>query len=174
MSQVVDQTRRLDTLATCKVSCLWTGKNKSTPPPEPALVNCWRHPAKSSHPATSRDRWTSRCKPGTDPGAKGAKGGLGLLSSKSFGGFCSGFRGSGGKDNVSKWSQIMAEMYDDPDHKDHLALMTEGEAMYKLGNTDRAYYVLGRIYEIYGQKGFAGDQMAYLEFYRKEKAARGE
>ncbi|GEM_PF-1703884 len=89
-------------------------------------------------------------------------------------GFVQDFADLGDKDNVFKWSQIMAEMYDDPDHKDHLVLMTEGEAMYKLGNTDRAYYVFGRIYEIYGQKGFAGDQTAYLEFYRKEKAARGE
>ncbi len=46
----------------------------------------------------------------------------------------------------------MAKMYDDPNHEDHLVIMTEGEAMYKLGDLDRAYYVFGRIYEIYGQK----------------------
>jgi hypothetical protein len=52
--------------------------------------------------------------------------------------------------------------------------MTEGEAVYKLGDKERAYYVFGRIYEIYGQKDFAGDQTTYPEFYKKEKAARGE
>lgn len=68
----------------------------------------------------------------------------------------------------------MADRYDDPDHNDHRVLMTEGEAVYKLGDKERAYYVFGRIYEIYGQKDFAGDQTTYPEFYKKEKAARGE
>jgi hypothetical protein len=89
-------------------------------------------------------------------------------------GFVQDFADLGDKENVSKWSQIMADMYDDPNHEDHQVLMTEGEAMYKLGDRDRAYYVFGRIYEIYGQKGFAGTQSTYLDFYRKEKAARGE
>ena len=90
------------------------------------------------------------------------------------GGFVQDFADLGDKENVSKWAQIMADMYGDPNHEDQLVLMTEGEAMYKLGDTDRAYYVFGRIYEIYGQKGLAGAQSTYLEFYRKEKAARGE
>lgn len=76
--------------------------------------------------------------------------------------------------NVKKWIEIMAAMYDDPNHEDHLVLMTEAEAMYKLGAMDRAYYVFGRIYEIYGNKGFAGEQKRYLDFYLKERANRGE
>ncbi|MBY5461059.1 hypothetical protein EHI47_18545 [Rhizobium leguminosarum] len=89
-------------------------------------------------------------------------------------GFVQDFADLGDKESVSKWSQIMAEMYGDPNHEDQLVLMTEGEAMYKLGDKDRAYYIFGRIHEIYGQRGFSGDQSVYFEFYRKEKAARGE
>ena len=89
-------------------------------------------------------------------------------------GFVQDFADLGDKESVSKWSQIMADMYGDPNHEDQLVLMTEGEAMYKLGDKDRAYYIFGRIYEIYGQSGFSGDQSVYFEFYRKEKAARGE
>lgn len=89
-------------------------------------------------------------------------------------GFVQDFADLGDKANVAKWSQIMAEMYGDTNHEDQLVLMTEGEAMYKLGDKDRAYYVFGRIHELYGRKGFAGDQSTYLEFYLKEKASRGE
>lgn len=89
-------------------------------------------------------------------------------------GFIQDYVDLGDKENVAKWAAIMAEMYDDPNHEDHLVLMTEGEAMYKLGDKDRAYYIFGRIHEIYGRKGFAGEQSRYLDFYLKEKAARGE
>lgn len=87
-------------------------------------------------------------------------------------GFVEDFTELGDKENVQKWIAIMADMYDDPNHEDHLVLMTEGEAMYKLGDLDRAYYMFDRIHEIYGRKGFAGDQLEYLEFYLKERAAR--
>ena len=78
------------------------------------------------------------------------------------------------KESAKKWIAVMAEMYDDPNHEDHLVLMTEGEAMYRLGDLHRAYYVFGRIYEIYGRKGFAGEQLEYLDFYLKRKAAAGQ
>ncbi|QYA08732.1 hypothetical protein [Agrobacterium larrymoorei] len=84
-------------------------------------------------------------------------------------GFVQDYVDLGDKDNASKWIDIMAKMYDDPNHEDHLVLMTEGEAMYKLGDKKRAFYVFSRIYEIYGKQGFAGEQKQYLEFYLKEK-----
>ncbi|MBA4775059.1 MAG: hypothetical protein H2044_05315 [Rhizobiales bacterium] len=87
-------------------------------------------------------------------------------------GFVQDYVDLGDKDNASKWIEVMAKMYDDPNHEDHLVLMTEGEAMYKLGDRERAYYVFGRIFEIYGQKGFAGDQKQYLDFYLKRKEGR--
>jgi hypothetical protein len=75
--------------------------------------------------------------------------------------------------NTKKWIEITAQMYDDPNHEDHYVLMLEGEAMYKLGDLDRAYYAFGRIHEIYGRSGFEGEQLEYLEFYLKTKAAKG-
>ncbi|CAD7739296.1 hypothetical protein LMG31886_29090 [Xanthomonas hydrangeae] len=74
------------------------------------------------------------------------------------------------KDNASKWIEVMATMYDDPNHEDHLVLMTEGEAMFQLGDKQRASYVFGRIYEIYGKKGFVGHQQQSLKFHLDEKA----
>lgn len=75
--------------------------------------------------------------------------------------------------SAKKWIEITAQMYDDPNHEDHYVLMIEGEAMYKLGDTERAYYVFGRIHELYGRGGFEGEQLEYLEFYLKERAKRG-
>ncbi|WP_153064555.1 hypothetical protein [Agrobacterium sp. LAD9] len=63
----------------------------------------------------------------------------------------------------------MALMYDDPNREDHQVLMQEGEAMYKLGDTDRAFRAFSRIEEIYGRKGFAGHQKAYLEFLDRQR-----
>jgi hypothetical protein len=74
--------------------------------------------------------------------------------------------------NAKKWIAIMADMYNDPNHEDHLVLMTEGEAMYKLRDWERGYYAFSRIYEIFGRSGFEGEQLIYLEFYLKEKAKR--
>lgn len=62
----------------------------------------------------------------------------------------------------------MALMYDDPDHTDHLVLMTEGEAMLQLGDEARACAAFGKIYALYGKKGFAGHQKRYLEMLRKQ------
>ncbi len=75
------------------------------------------------------------------------------------------------KESVHKWTDIMARMYDDPNHEDQHVLMVEGEAMYKLGDFDRAFYVFDRIFEFYGKSGFRGEA-PYLEFYLKQKAAR--
>ncbi|MNN60446.1 hypothetical protein D3C81_1756310 [compost metagenome] len=75
-------------------------------------------------------------------------------------------------ENTKKWVEITAQMYDDPNHEDHYVLMLEGEAMYRLGDLDRAYYVFARIHEIYGRNGFAEDQIKYLKFFLKEQARR--
>jgi hypothetical protein len=74
--------------------------------------------------------------------------------------------------NAKKWIEITAQMYDDPKHEDHYVLMLEGEAMYKLGDKERAYYVFGRIHELYGRDGFEGEQLEYLGFFMKERAKR--
>lgn len=66
----------------------------------------------------------------------------------------------------------MALMYDDPNREDHQVLMQEGEAMYKLGDIDRAFSAFSRIEEIYGRKGFAGHQKAYLDFLDREGTRR--
>lgn len=42
--------------------------------------------------------------------------------------------------------------------------MTEGEAVYKLGDKKRAYYVFSRIYELFGKQGFAGEQKNIWNF----------
>jgi hypothetical protein len=73
------------------------------------------------------------------------------------------------KDNVCKWIELMALMYDDPDHTDHLVLMTEGEAMLQLGDEARAREVFGKIYALYGRKGFAGHQKQSLEMLLKQQ-----
>jgi len=80
----------------------------------------------------------------------------------------------GDHQNAQKWIEIMAEMYDDPNHEDNLVLMTEAEAMYKLGDMNRAYYVFSRVFEIYGRRGFLSERLPYLDFYLKEKAGRHE
>ncbi|AKM24562.1 hypothetical protein GUF72_11985 [Xanthomonas citri pv. citri] len=72
------------------------------------------------------------------------------------------------QENVHRWLEVMALMYDDPDHTDHLVLMTEGEAMLQLGDEARACAAFGKIYALYGKKGFAGHQKRYLEMLRKQ------
>ncbi|MCF5927391.1 hypothetical protein L2216_09650, partial [Xanthomonas perforans] len=67
-----------------------------------------------------------------------------------------------------RWIEVMALMYDDPDHTDHLVLMTEGEAMLQLGDEARACAAFGKIYTLYGKKGFAGHQKRYLEMLLKQ------
>lgn len=89
-------------------------------------------------------------------------------------GFVEDYVELGDKKNAQKWIEIMAEMFDDPNHEDHQVLMTEGSAMYTLGDIDRAYYVFGRLYEIYGEPGFKGEQHQYLDFYKQELAKRNE
>lgn len=79
----------------------------------------------------------------------------------------------GDKRSCQKWIEIMGLMYDDPNHEDHYVLMLEGEAMYKLGDMDRAFYVFSRIEELYGAQGFKGEQKAYLKFIREERDKRG-
>lgn len=44
--------------------------------------------------------------------------------------------------------------------------------MFKLGDTERAIRAFGRIEEIYGRKGFAGDQKAYLKYLDEQRARR--
>ncbi|MGV1755118.1 hypothetical protein [Agrobacterium sp. CG674] len=63
-------------------------------------------------------------------------------------------------------------MYDDLNHEDHYVLMQEGEAMYKLGDIERAFYVFSRVEELYGERGFKGEQKAYLTFIREERGKR--
>jgi hypothetical protein len=77
-------------------------------------------------------------------------------------------------ENVKKWIEITAQMYDDPNHEDHLILMLEGEAMLDLGDLDRAYYIFDRIHEIYGPEGFKGDQKKYFDFYQNKKSGLNE
>ncbi|PPU59073.1 hypothetical protein XdyCFBP7245_01160 [Xanthomonas dyei] len=73
------------------------------------------------------------------------------------------------EENVRTWIEVMALMYDDPGHTDHLVLMTEGEAMLQLGNDARACAVFGKIYALYGRRGFAGHQKIYLEMFLKQQ-----
>ena len=50
--------------------------------------------------------------------------------------------------------------------------MIEGSSLYELGCFDEAYKVFERLLEIYGREGFPGEQMQYLEFFLKTRAAR--
>ncbi len=72
--------------------------------------------------------------------------------------------------NARKWIEVMANAYDDPNHEDHLVLMVEGEAYHHLGERERATYVFTRIFEIYGENGFEGDQKQFLALYVHEQA----
>ncbi|MBV6744753.1 hypothetical protein KW406_00935 [Xanthomonas vasicola pv. musacearum] len=47
--------------------------------------------------------------------------------------------------------------------------MTECDAMLQLGDEARASAVLGKIYALYGRKGFAGHQKTYLEMLLKQQ-----
>ncbi|MCC8536909.1 hypothetical protein ACDH70_05010 [Xanthomonas axonopodis pv. poinsettiicola] len=73
------------------------------------------------------------------------------------------------EDNVRQWIEVMALMYDDPDHTDHLVLMTEGEALLQLGDEAGARAVFGKIYALYGKKGFAGHQKRYLALHLEQQ-----
>ncbi|MCK4207134.1 hypothetical protein J3U99_20400 [Brucella pituitosa] len=87
-------------------------------------------------------------------------------------GFVIDFADLGDKESCLRWIETMALMYNDPNREDHQVLMQEGEAMYKLDDTDRAFLAFARIEEIYGRKGFAGPQKAYLKFLDRERARR--
>jgi hypothetical protein len=87
-------------------------------------------------------------------------------------GFVIDFADLGDKESCLRWIETMALMYDDPNREDHQVLMQEAEAMYKLGDIDRAFRAFARIEEIYGRKGFAGHQKAYLDFLDREGARR--
>ena len=50
--------------------------------------------------------------------------------------------------------------------------MQEGEVMYKLGDIERAFYVFSRVEELYGARGFKGEQKAYLTFIREARGKR--
>jgi hypothetical protein len=73
-------------------------------------------------------------------------------------------------ENTRRWIETVYEVYDDPHRTNHYPLMVEGEALYMLGLLDDAHAVFGRIYDLFGEKGFAGKQKAYLEFYRKRRS----
>lgn len=87
-------------------------------------------------------------------------------------GFVVDYADLGDKKSCQKWVEIMAQMYDDPNHEDHYVLMQEGEAMYKLGDLERAFYVFSRIEELYGPRGFEGEQRAYLAFIEEQRVKR--
>jgi hypothetical protein len=87
-------------------------------------------------------------------------------------GFVIDFADLGDKESCLRWIETMALMYDDPNREDHQVLMQEGEAMYKLGDADRAFWAFSRIEEVYGRKGFAGEQKAYLKYLDQERARR--
>lgn len=87
-------------------------------------------------------------------------------------GFVIDFADLGDKESCDKWIETMALMYDDPNREDHQVLMQEGEAMYKLGDTNRAFWAFSRIEEIYGRKGFVGEQKTYLKYLDQERARR--
>ncbi|MDO5528046.1 MAG: hypothetical protein Q4F71_01465 [Paracoccus sp. (in: a-proteobacteria)] len=80
----------------------------------------------------------------------------------------------GDAESTHKWVEIMAEMYDDPNHEDHYVLTAEAEAMEMLGDRERFHYVVGRILELYGEAGFEGEQREWLESYRADEASRNE
>ncbi len=87
-------------------------------------------------------------------------------------GFVADYADLGDKQSCQKWIEIMAHMYDDPNHEDHYVLMQQGEAIYKLGDMERAFYVFSRVEELYGARGFKGEQKAYLTFINEERAKR--
>ncbi|WP_221149770.1 tol-pal system YbgF family protein [Rhizobium sp. NZLR8] len=84
-------------------------------------------------------------------------------------GFVIDFADLGDKESCLQWIETMAVMYDDPNREDHQVLMQEGEAMFKLGDTEKAFRAFSRIEEIYGRKGFAGDQKAYLKYLDEQR-----
>jgi hypothetical protein len=84
-------------------------------------------------------------------------------------GFVIDFADLGDKESCLQWIETMAVMYDDPNREDHQVLMQEGEAMFKLGDTEKAFGAFSRIEEIYGRKGFAGDQKAYLKYLDEQR-----
>jgi len=89
-------------------------------------------------------------------------------------GFVEDFTELGDRENAKKWIAIAYEVFDDPEHVDLDILMLEGISMHKLQDTDRAYYVFGRVHEIHGAEAFAGEWREYLEFYLAERASRSD
>jgi len=73
---------------------------------------------------------------------------------------------------TKEWIKTTYKMYEDPDHEDHFVLMLEGSSLYELNLKGESYDVFERIFDIYGRKGFAGEQLEYLEFFLKERAKK--
>lgn len=76
----------------------------------------------------------------------------------------------GDLDNVSHWLEMMYKMHFDEQHSGHYTLMVEGETMWKMGKKDRAKYIFDRIFELYGKKGFLGDQLLYYKYIMEQKS----
>lgn len=88
--------------------------------------------------------------------------------------FVEDFIAFGDKEGVQKWVATMAVMFDDPNHEDLEVLSMETNAMFSFKDFDRAYYVVARILEIYGEGVFQGDRREWLTFYQQERAKRNE
>ena len=77
-------------------------------------------------------------------------------------------------ENTKKWLAETYHMYGDPQRESQYVLMMEGSSLHDLGCLDEAFETFERLYAIHGREGFPSDQVKYLEFFLKTRAARGK
>ncbi|MDO5612460.1 MAG: hypothetical protein Q4G14_04345 [Paracoccus sp. (in: a-proteobacteria)] len=71
---------------------------------------------------------------------------------------------------ATKWVEITAIMFNDPNHEDLEVLTIEAEVTSSFGNTERLLYIINRIVEIYGEQPLrAPERQKWLKIYQSEK-----
>lgn len=73
---------------------------------------------------------------------------------------------------IETWLRTTYETYADPGHDNHFVNMLEGAAWRAIGDDEAAYDISDKVYRRDGREGFAGDDLAHLEWYLKERARR--
>ena len=78
-------------------------------------------------------------------------------------GFVEDYTDLGDLDAVRRWTGVVYEVYDDPNRENHYTLMIEGRSLHRLGQTDEAAAVFGRVLSLFGPEGFKGADREWLD-----------
>ncbi len=78
-------------------------------------------------------------------------------------GFVEDYAGLGDLAEVRRWIPVVYEVYADPDRANHYTLMIEGRALHQLGQVEESRAVFRRVFDLFGPKGFKGEDRRYLD-----------